>query len=178
MARRVRLPSGLLGMDPSVSLQPATNPGVAGAQPALIRPAFPDRPRGLGLAGGPVLSPVSYAGTMWFDSHTRNVRGFPRALARYANWQSGLGETQVTCGFNSHPCYWQRASLARATSSRGPAATTPLLQRGNGGSIPSGTTGSVVAVSVMGGWSNWKSAPHLPRHIPHWRKYRKYCQVR
>ena len=30
-----------------------------GRQPALIRPAFPDRPRGLGLAGGPVLNRVS-----------------------------------------------------------------------------------------------------------------------
>ena len=32
------------------------------------------------------------------------------------------------------------ASLRLPFSSRGPAATTPLLQRGNGGSIPSGTT--------------------------------------
>jgi len=59
VVRRVRLPPGLLQVRLSAPVQDRSNPGVASAQPALIRPAFPDRPRGLGLAGGPVLNPVS-----------------------------------------------------------------------------------------------------------------------
>lgn len=78
--RRVRLPSGLLARNRSRSKGPH-NPGVAGAQPALIRPAFPDRHRGLGLVA--------------------------RRAGPHVPWSSG---------------------------------TTPLLQRGNGGSSPSGTT--------------------------------------
>ena len=44
---------------------------------------------------------------MWFDSHTRNDRKHRPATARYANWQSGEAESLVTCGFDSHPCYFK-----------------------------------------------------------------------
>ena len=50
---------------------------------------------------------------MWFDSHTRNDRRHHPAAARYANRQSGHdhpsggARSLVTCGFDSHPCYFK-----------------------------------------------------------------------
>ena len=43
---------------------------------------------------------------MWFDSRTHNDRRHHPATARYANRQSGEAQTLVTCGFDSHPCYF------------------------------------------------------------------------
>jgi hypothetical protein len=108
----------------------STFPGAAGVQPALIKPACPARYRGLGHAGGPVLGRVSYARTPRFDSRARN------------RWHG----TRIGIAIGSRArCLWVRlppVSHADASlTSRGPMATTPLLQRGNGGSTPSGTTG-------------------------------------
>ena len=56
-------------------------------------------------------------------------------LARYANWHSDQAESLMSVGSNP-----TRAIEKKNAASRGPMATTPLLQRGNGGSTPSGTT--------------------------------------
>ena len=75
------------------------------------------------------------------DKKSRSISSNPSftLMARYANWHSDQVENLMSVG--STPT---RATHVRAhstnESSCGPAATTPLLQRGNGGSIPSGTT--------------------------------------
>ncbi len=55
-------------------------------------------------------------------------------MARYANWHSDQAESLMSVG--STPT---RVNPLKSLS-RGPTATTPLLQRGNEGSTPSGTT--------------------------------------
>ena len=141
LKRRVRFPHGPLDDSPSggtgrrAGLRRTCPRGVgvrispwrleslsrrAGARPALIRPACPDRYRGLGLAGGPVLGRVSYARRRRFDSPTRNCRC---STARYANWHRGQVESLVPVGSNP----------TRATdrnSSRRLAAKTPVLHTG------------------------------------------------
>ena len=114
--------------------------GVAGAQSALIRPTFLARSQGLRLAGGPALGRVSYARNDGFDSHTRYCLEREEMNGRVGKpWQSRQIESLVFVG--SNPTSATGNCLNSITiSSRGPTATTPLLQRGNGGSIPSGTT--------------------------------------
>ena len=118
---------------------------MAGAPPALIRPAGPARYRGLrfhcGRAGArPSLinsdAVVRLPGPQ-FGSVCDDLE-----MARYANWHSDQAESLMSVGSNPTRATGRRMRRVNATS-RGPTATTPLLQRGNGGSIPSGTTGLI-----------------------------------
>ncbi len=111
-------------------------PGVAGVRSALIRPAGPVRYRGLGLCGRAGARPSfirSEAVVRLPGPQSHELR--LTQTARYANRHSDRAESPMSVG--STPTRATRQEWL--TTSRGPMATTPLLQRGNGGSTPSGT---------------------------------------
>jgi hypothetical protein len=130
----VRLPSGLL------------DPGVAGVRSALIRPTSRFDTGAWDMRVGRCSAEFHTLGDRGSTPgpatlKVRRLSGW-YSMARYANWHSDhdhpSGGARSLMSVGSNPTRVIRNGSK--DTSRGPMATTPLLQRGNGGSTPSGTT--------------------------------------